>query len=144
MADSHEHAACAERNPISPQLAAEQLYALGYWLIGQERYADAAVVFRLGMQAAPRDERIWLGLGLCHERIGQLDLARQLYGLGSVAAEPAPRCLVAAARVLVQQDDAEKAAELYELALGLIDDLDDAEDLRARVVRERGELDHVH
>lgn len=144
MESLYEHPPIAARSSISPQLAAEQLYALGYWLVGQERYADAAVVFRLGIQAAPRDERIWLGLGLCHEKVGQFELARQLYGLGSVAAEPAPRCLVAAARVLAQQDDAEKAAELYEAALGLIDDLDDERDLHAQVARERRELGHVY
>ena len=56
------------------------------------------------LQIAPRDERGWLGLGECHERIEQPRIAAELYGAGSViAAKPGSvsvRCLLARARTM--------------------------------------------
>jgi hypothetical protein len=82
----------------------EAVYATGHWLLTRERAADAAKVFRVMLQIAPRDERGWLGLGECHERIDQFRIAAELYGAGSVIAGGARsvsvRCLLARARMM--------------------------------------------
>jgi thioredoxin-like negative regulator of GroEL len=82
----------------------EALYATGYELLAQERIANAASAFRTMLRIAPRDERAWLGVGECHERAGQLRIAIELYGAGSVAAakngHASVRCLLARARLL--------------------------------------------
>ncbi|NVL83730.1 tetratricopeptide repeat protein, partial [Escherichia coli] len=57
----------------------EALYATGHWLLTAERFADAAIVFRMMAVAAPSDERAWLALGSCHEGIGQVAIAASLY-----------------------------------------------------------------
>jgi len=49
----------------------EAVYAAGHWLLSCERIAEAAVAFCFMLRAAPTDERGWLGLGQCHERILQ-------------------------------------------------------------------------
>jgi thioredoxin-like negative regulator of GroEL len=82
----------------------EAIYATAHWLLARERAADAAKVFRVMLRVAPRDERAWLGLGECHERIDQLRIAAELYGAGSVIAGGARsvsvRCLLARARMM--------------------------------------------
>jgi hypothetical protein len=84
----------------------EAIYATAHWLLARERAADAAKVFRVMLRVAPRDERGWLGLGECHERIDQLRIAAELYGAGSVIAggvrSISVRCLLARARTLVR------------------------------------------
>ena len=98
--------------------AVEALYSTGYMLLERARVADAAHAFRVMLRAAPRDERAWLALGACHERIDQLNIALELYGMATVAAAPAVRCQLARARLLRvrgsddQADDAlDEAAE---------------------------------
>jgi hypothetical protein len=84
--------------------AVEAIYATGHWLLSRERISDAAGVFRFMLRVAPRDERAWLGLGECHERISQPLVALELYGAGSVVAGDrgagSVRCLLARARAL--------------------------------------------
>ncbi len=115
----------------------EVLYATGHWLFNQDRFADAASVFRVMLHAAPQDERPWLALGECHEGISQLNLAAELYATGTVAAAPAPRCALARARVLRKLDRVAEAEEAYELAGELADGADDMQ-LAALVRREAG------
>lgn len=83
----------------------EAIYATAHWLLTRERFADAAKVFRVMLQVAPRDERAWLGLGECHERVEQPRIAAELYGAGSVIAGDGAhtlsiRCLLARARMM--------------------------------------------
>jgi hypothetical protein len=118
----------------------EAIYAVGHWLLARERAADAAKVFRVMLRAAPRDERGWLGLGQCHERIDQPRVAAELYGAGSVIAggprSVSVRCLVARARVLAglgREDDVEASLVLAERAAS--DSADD--ELVSLVARER-------
>jgi thioredoxin-like negative regulator of GroEL len=84
----------------------EATYATAHWLLSRERIADAAKVFRVLLQIAPRDERGWLGLGECHERIHQVRVAAELYGAGSVIAggtqSVSVRCLLARARTMAK------------------------------------------
>lgn len=97
----------------------EKLYATGHWLLGEERFDDAAQVFRVMLQLAPADERAWLGLGECHQRLDQLSIALELFAMGSAAAEPAPRCFVACARVLRALGRDSESDIAYERALEL-------------------------
>jgi len=99
----------------------EAIYAAGHWLLSHERVADAAEVFRVMLKAAPRDERAWLGLGECHERVSQPLIALELYGAGTVVAVtagvPSVRCFLARARVLSKVGrDAEGALDAAEAA----------------------------
>jgi cytochrome c-type biogenesis protein CcmH/NrfG len=89
------------RTPIaSAPPGAEELYSAGHWLLSEDRPADAAKVFRAMLLAAPTDERGWLGLGECHQRIDQPRIALEMYGTGSVIAPRSVRCHLARARVL--------------------------------------------
>jgi hypothetical protein len=90
--------------PRARPTTVEAIYATAHWLLARERAADAAKVFRVLLRVAPRDERGWLGLGECHERIDQMRVAAELYGAGSVIAggvgSISVRCLLARARTL--------------------------------------------
>jgi tetratricopeptide (TPR) repeat protein len=97
----------------------EKLYATGHWLLGEERFEDAAQVFRVMLQLAPTDERAWLGLGECHRRADQPNIALELFAMGSAAAEPAPRCFVACARVLKSLGRDAESEVAYERAAEL-------------------------
>src|SRR4029077_18666198 len=92
--------------PHSRSRAIEAIYATAHWLLAREHARDAAKVFRFMLQIAPRDERGWLGLGECHERIDQPRVAAELFAAGSVIAAPpgrvSVRCLVARARTMAK------------------------------------------
>ncbi len=123
--------------PPSEETAVEALYAMGHSLLSDERFVDAAAVFRIMLQVAPTDERSWLALGECHERIGQLDVALELYGAGTVANEDSARCEVARARVFREQGKACEADDALEAASQIAERLDDAT-LHALIEQERG------
>lgn len=92
----------------------EALYATGHWLLTAERFADAAIVFRMMAVAAPSDERAWLALGSCHEGIGQVAIAASLYETARAVAAPAIRCTIARGRALLtlgRQDEAQQILE---------------------------------
>jgi tetratricopeptide (TPR) repeat protein len=119
----------------------EAIYAAGHWLLSRERVADAAEVFRVMLKAAPRDERAWLGLGECHERISQLLIALELYGAGTVVAAnagaPSVRCFLARARILSKVGrDAEAALDAADAAAEQAGD----DELLALARRERARL----
>lgn len=106
-------------NAFDTHRAAEGLYACGHSLFSQERYADAATVFRALAAAVPSDERGWLGLGACHEAIDQGWMAIELYRTGEELARSA-RCAIARARANVAKgDEADEALDTAEtLACG--------------------------
>ena len=117
------------RDAEARRSAVEVVYATGYWLLARDRIADAAAALRLMVRAEPSDERGWLGLGECHERIGQPRIAAELYGVGSVAASrtgcPSIRCLLARARVLrsIERDgEADAALEAAASATQVLSD----------------------
>lgn len=105
----------------------EAIYATGHALFEREQYADAANIFRLMLHAAPRDERGWLALGECHERVGQPHIALELYGAGTVVARPSARCALARARALRTLDRREDAEEALDRALQIALDTEDDE-----------------
>jgi tetratricopeptide (TPR) repeat protein len=104
--------------------AIESLYATGYWLLEQSRYADAASVFRTMLVAAPTDERSWLALGACHEAAGQTAIAEKLYRSGVEVASPPVRCAVAQARTLRALGRDEEADLAFDRAEALASELD--------------------
>jgi hypothetical protein len=119
----------------------EAIYAAGHWLLSRDRVADAAEVFRVMLKAAPRDERAWLGLGECHERISQPLIALELYGAGTVVAVVAGarsvRCFLARARILSKVGrDADGALDAADVAADQAGD----EELMALARRERARL----
>lgn len=113
-----------------PAGAVEQLYGVGFWLLGIERFADAALAFRTMLRVAPSDERGWLGLGGCHEKIGQFRIALELYGTGTVVAPMSVRCQVARARLLKELDRPADADEALAEAAAIAADLSDDELVR--------------
>jgi hypothetical protein len=121
----------------------EAIYATAHWLLGRDRPADAAKVFRVMLRLAPRDERGWLGLGQCHERIDQNLIAAELYGAGSVIAGGARslsvRCLVARARTMAQLGRSADVESMLDVAAQAAATHDDSE-LAALVERERRRL----
>ncbi len=134
-------ASVSEPRVVSRQSAIEAIYATAHWLLGRERVADAARLFRTMIRAVPRDERGWLGLGECHERIHQPRIAAELYGAGGVAAGASPtipsvRCLIARARVLASLHRDEEARNALDAAEEAADACGD-EDLAWLVTNER-------
>ncbi len=99
----------------------EELYAAAHWFLAQERARDAGAVFRAMVLAAPADERGWLGLGACHERLDQLRMAREMYGLGRALAAPSVRCEIALSRVLRTLGEDDEAAEAVHRAREIAD-----------------------
>jgi len=87
--------------------AIEGLYACGHALFTQERWADAAAVFRAMVMAAPHEERAWLALGMCHEGAGQIAVAIEMWRVAVKELAPAFRCSVALAKALrsIGRDD---------------------------------------
>lgn len=117
--------------------ALEGLYATGHWLLGQERFKDAADVFRAMATAMPEDERGWLGLGQAHEGAKQTRIAREMYVTGLTLAHGG-RCAIALARVLREMGDDGNAAEAIDYADSIAEKNDD-EALAALVAHERGQ-----
>lgn len=115
----------------------EALYATGYALYAAERHSDAARVFRIMLQAAPRDERAWLGLGACHEKVEQLLLALELYAAGHVAATRSARCVFALAAVLAKLGRDDEAARALDVAESRAEASDDEEVLEWVVAARR-------
>jgi tetratricopeptide (TPR) repeat protein len=117
----------------------EALYVLAHRKLSQEQPEDAATLLRLMLHLTPTDERAWLGLGLCHEQVGQFDIARELYAAGTVAANPAARCALACARLLVNENRTELALHFFEDAARLAERNHDY-NLAETATREMGAL----
>jgi tetratricopeptide (TPR) repeat protein len=97
------------------------VYVKGKLLLERNKYRDAVVMFRLMAYLAPRDERAWLGLGLCHEGQGQMLVARELYLIGGAAANSA-KCHLACARLLAKQGARDQALLQFERAIALAEE----------------------
>lgn len=106
----------------------DALYFVGHWLIEQDRFDDAKHLFRTMVHLVPTDERGWLGLGHCHERMNEVEIAAKLYALVPQAAcSSQVRAAVALGRALRKlQRDAE-ADEAYARAADLVDAVEQPE-----------------
>ncbi|CAN5677803.1 hypothetical protein BH09MYX1_BH09MYX1_61140 [soil metagenome] len=103
-------------SPHDRQAAIEGVYATAHWLFSQERYKDAADVFRAMVTMAPEDERGWVGLGMCHEGAEQLRIAKEIYAAGTTLAKSPVRCAIALVRVLKRLGDDDAAVEILSMA----------------------------
>jgi len=119
--------------------AIEALYATAHWLLSRERPHDASDVFRAMGFFAPGDERAWLGLGTCHERMGQRSIALEIYGVGSALARSV-RCEIARARALREEGRTEAAEEALDRAAALADERCEDEDEERKLVRDERRL----
>lgn len=117
--------------------AIEALYATGHWLLGQERFKDAAEVFRAMGTAQPDDERGWLGLGQAHEGAGHRVIAKEMYVTGITLARGA-RCAIALSRLLREFGHEQSAAEVIDFAESVATERDD-EALNELIAFERGQ-----
>src|SRR6478609_10480756 len=115
------------RTSPSPSDTIEKLYSVGFWLHARERYADAALAFRTMLRTAPTDERGWLALGACHEKIEQPRVALQLYDWGAKVARDSTRCHLARARLFAQLDRVLDATEAADAALRVAEEKGDDE-----------------
>lgn len=106
----------------------DALYAIGHRLIGQDRCRDALSLFHTMLLVEPRDERGWLALASCHEKLDEPEKAIALCELASSACEgKALRCAVALARLHKTRGDDDEAAATYEEAARIADVLDEPE-----------------
>ncbi|MDB4941074.1 MAG: hypothetical protein JWP97_608 [Labilithrix sp.] len=87
-------------------------------------------MFHLIAKLSPTDERGWLGIGVCHEGLDDLDAALSIYTLGQGTARSA-RCIVARARVLDRLDRGDDASDVLDHALTCEWSDDDVELLQA-------------
>jgi tetratricopeptide (TPR) repeat protein len=116
----------------------EALYSTAHWLMAQNRYRDAIPVFRTMMVVEPRDERGWLGLGTCHESVGESNQALAIFDLAPHACgAQAIRCTVARARLLRETGALDEARDAYRAALSRAEELGD-DDLSEMIVQEMG------
>ena len=123
-------------NDATLEQAIEALYATGHWLLGQERFKDAAEVFRAMATATPADERAWLGLGQAHTGAKQFIIAKEMYLTGVTLARGG-RCAIALARILREFGHDGAAADAIDFAEVVAQESDDA-GLAALVSYERG------
>jgi tetratricopeptide (TPR) repeat protein len=118
-------------NPAQIARAADAIYSAGHWLLTEERPTDALDIFRTMLLVAPADERSWLGLGACHEALGELERALDLYRLAEHAAGPHARIELARARTLVALGERADGRDAYARALDLCEFSGDTELLGA-------------
>ena len=85
---------------VDRKRATDALYATAHLLVEQEKPAHASGVFRAMALLAPTDERAWLGLGACHEALGQSLIALEMYGTGRMLSRTPVRLEVARSRLL--------------------------------------------
>ena len=120
---------------LSPT-AREALYSTGHSLLGQDRHAEAAALFRIMLRLAPTDERAWLALGECHEGASHRGIALELYTAGVAAAPNAARCELARFRILYDDDRTDEADAAFESAREIAERSDDCA-LLELCIRER-------
>lgn len=105
----------------------DALYAVGHALLERDRARDAIALFRTMLLVDGRDERGWLALATCHERLDEPDKAIALCELAASACEAPVRCAIARARLHRSLGASDAAREAYEEAARLADTRDDHE-----------------
>jgi hypothetical protein len=110
----------------STPMAVESLYATGKWFFDTGCITKALDVFRMLVLLAATDERGWLGVGACHDALGQPGIALDLYALGEQAAKSV-RCSVARARALRLLERDAEADSALDVADAMLESHDDDE-----------------
>ncbi len=108
--------------------AIEIFYAVAHELIGADRYRDAATVLRAMIVAAPSDDRGWLALSHCHEKLEQLVIAKEILAAGRAVVASNVRLSIALARGMRLLGDvgALRDSVLHDAELALAASQDDA------------------
>ena len=120
---------------VAPE-ALDALYALGHQLLVQNDAPRSALpIFRVMLACAPTDERAWLGVGECHLRLDETDIALEIFGAATLASKRSARCHVARARILRAEGRRRDAEDALDEAVAIADANDD--ELVAIVLRER-------
>lgn len=121
---------------VTPE-ALDALYALGHHLLLQNDAPRSALpIFRVMLACAPTDERAWLGVGECHLRLDETEIALEIFGAATLAAKRSARCHVARARILRAEGRRRDAEDALDEAVAIAEATED-EELVAIVVRER-------
>ena len=106
----------------------DALYAVGHRLVALDRARDAISLFRTMLLVDARDERGWLALATCHEKLDEPEKAIALCLLASSACDDkAVRCAVARARLLLTLGEAEESRTAYADAARMAESLADDE-----------------
>lgn len=92
------------------------LLRYGCALLEQGRNDDALEILSQAIDFAANDDRLWVALGTCCERLGDIESARRYYELGTIAALGSTRCLLALASFLERQQQSEPANTFTKLA----------------------------
>ncbi len=99
----------------------EALYTVGHSLLERDRPRDAIALFRTMLLVDARDERGWLALATCHERLDEPEKAIVLCELAPSACGDSARCAIARARLHRALGAHDAAHEAYGEALRLAD-----------------------
>jgi len=69
------------KNPYShaPEEKIQEMYALAYFLYGQQHYLDASHLFRQLVAARPSEAKYWKGLGACLQMLKEYGNALNCY-----------------------------------------------------------------
>lgn len=121
--------------PPSHAARLEACYASAHRALADEDDRNATRLFVLMALLSPRDERAWLGLGVCNERAGRLEAAAALFAVGAVLSPESPFCHLGRGRVSASLGRRAEAEAAFDTARALAD-----EALRAAIDRERQEL----
>lgn len=109
------------KRTLSPQGLAEQFYAQGYQALRGGESLVAARFFALQLVVAPKEERVWVGLGAAHEQLGQQRKAAAVYRLGAARIKDSVWLNIGlgrAARRLGRAQEAERAFDRAEQLCG--------------------------
>ncbi len=95
--------------------AIEVFYTAAHQLIVAEQYQDAATMLRAMIIAAPNDDRGWLALSHCHEKMEHWVIAKEILAAGRAVVADNARLSLALARSMSNEDlvqglDAERGA----------------------------------
>ncbi len=117
--------------------AIDAIYAAGHFLFTNDRVLEALDLFRTMMLAAPTDERGWLGLGACHEMLGEDDRALDIYRIARRAISRHTRIEIAMARSFKARGEHGDAADAYARAAQCAE-AENRNDLLAVIEQESG------
>ena len=130
------HQAAEGQNPYghAPEEKIKELYALAYFLYGQQHYLDASHLFRLLAAARPSEPKYWKGLGACLQVLKEYDGALNCYASAQMLylTQTDPYLYLHSADCYIALKEVEKAFKAL-----------DAAHKRAEITKDKRVLQHV-
>lgn len=130
------HQVAEGKNPFShaPEEKIKEMYALAYFLYGQQHYLDASHFFRQLAAARPSEAKYWKGLGACLQMLKDYDGALNCYASAQMlnGAQKDPYLYLHAADCYIALKEVKNAFKAL-----------DAARLRAEKTKEKRVLEHV-